>query len=388
VSTGDATIAAQASPAPARPTGPAQGTPADRLASGIDAAFDALSAYAVVRRVARPIAGSRSWAAQSIAFTLLLLGVCMAGAVWTGEPATFLALQLWSAVLLLAVLLAFHGLARAIVDTLRDKVFPVLPPAELDDAAARLRTALPLRLEPIVSWGVGVLTILLAGVGLYLLLGTAGPFAYLNILVGSALTVSMVFVPATVTAALLHLTSGPIRLPPVRPEISPLVVGWRSITRHVIRVAALVATIGVIGPFLVPGLGSAATVVASLVLAGATSAVLVLIIVQHRRLGTLLRDHRRAIEKELLTEIGEYYERRHALDAADIARVEALVLFQKLVAERSGRERMGTAVAILRQLAPMSLPLLGLLAGSVDIPFIENDTLVFLILEWLLDTLR
>lgn len=383
MSSGDATIVARVAPAPARPTGPAQGTPADRLASGIGAAFDALSAYVFVRRVARPVAGSKSWVAQSIAFTLLLFGACVAGAIWTGEPATMLALQVWSAVLLLAVLLAFHRLARAIVDTLRDKVFPVLPPAALEEAETRLRTALPLRLEPIVSWGVGVLTVLLAGVGLYLLLGTVGPFAYLNILVGSAMTVSMVFVPATVTAALLHLTSGPVRLPPVRPEASPLVVGWRSITRHVIRVAALVATIGVIGPFLVPGLGFAATVVASLVLAGATSAVLVLIIVQHRRLGALLRDHREANEQELQTEIGEYYERRRELDAAEIARVRALILFQEVVVERSSGQR--AVLAFVRQLAPMSVPLIGLVAGSVDIPFIENDTLVFLLLEWLLD---
>src|SRR5690606_34019946 len=113
-----------------------------------------------------------------------------------------------------------------------------------------------------------------------------------------------------------------------------------------------------------------------LVLAGATSAVLVLIIVQHRRLGALLRDHREAIEQELQTEIGEYDERRRELAAAEIARVRALILFQEVVVERSSGQR--AVLAFVRQLAPMSVPLIGLVAGSVDIPFIENDTLVFL----------
>lgn len=357
--------------------------PVADLAARLAATWSGLSGYVVVRWAVRPLAARSHRTVQSIAFTVLVLALGVAGALLTGEPLSMLVLQGWAASLLLAVLLAFDALGDSLLRTLREEILPGLPTERLAAAAAELQDSILLRLEPLLSWGIGFLTALLLAPGLYLILGVVAPFTYLVVIVGSAVTVSMIYIPASVTTALLLFTAGEVALPPLRPEESRLVQGWHSITRRVSSTAALVATIGVLGPFLVPGLGRAAAVVAVLVFAGATSAVLVQIVLQQLRLGALIGRHRGRISRGLLAELSECYDQRHDPSEDLLARVELLLHLRKL-ADRPATTHPWLSAG-LRQLAPMALPLLSLLAGTVELPFLERDTFIFLILEKVLD---
>lgn len=356
---------------------------AEALAGRLAQTLGSLSAYRLVQRVAAPRNGVGSWTLRAVGFTLALTATCALGAVLTHEPRISLALQLWAAVLLLTVLIAFDRLARSLLEILRSDVLPGLPAAMLQSADERLRTTRLLRLEPVASASIGALTVLLLAPGLYLLEGIVAPFTYAVVLVGSAVMVSMIYIPATVTAALLHFTSQPLPLPPVRPEEAPLVEAWTRITYRVTWVAALVATIGVLGPYLVLGVGPAATVVAVLVFAGATTAVLALIVMQQIRIRMLLSDHRETILRQIQAELTDYYARRHELNEAEVARVELLTRFQELARPSEGPGRF--IGALIRHLAPMAIPLVSLLANTIDLPFIDDEMMVFLLLEKLLD---
>jgi len=333
-----------------------------------------------VRRFVKAVTGwlpRAAWWQRSVLFSLMVLIVTGAGAWLTGEPRYLLGLHVWAATLLLTALVTYDWLANQVVRILREEIAADLPPETIQRAIWVSQHHWVLRRQALLSAGVGGLTTLLLGPVLIAITGQLTPFTYLIVFFGSALTTNLVYIPAIATVFSLLIVTGEARLYPLDPAQSQLVRGLQAIGQRIVWITAILATVGVIGPFLIPGLGLASLAMALLVLTGAVAATGLQFVVQAFALRRLIVARRERTLNELQNELSALYERRATLGVEEHALLESLLAMrdQALQAHPSA-----TGLAdVFNFVSPLLLPLLGIVVGSLNLPFVNKDLLGFLV---------
>lgn len=348
----------------------------DVLVTEVEQILDRL----VVRRLVRAVTGwlpRAAWWLRSFLFSLLVLALVGTGAWLTGEPLYLLWMHVWAAALLLTALIAYEWLAHQVIQILREEIASDLPPETLHRAIRVSQGNLMLRGQALVSAGVGGLTVLLLGPVLIAITGRFTPFTYFIVFFGSALTTNLIYIPAMATVFSLLVMTGEARLYPLDPAQSRVVRGLEAIGQRIVWMTAILATVGVIGPFLIPKLGAASLAIAGLVLTGAVMATGLQFVVQAFVLRRIVVARRDQTLNELQNELSALYERRATLSAEEHAQLESL-LAMHAQALRSHPSATGFS-DVFNFVSPLLLPILGLVVGSLNLPFIDHGALGFLV---------
>ncbi len=330
-----------------------QHEPVDAL---LERALDMLWARRVVRLLT-PIKGL-SWTVRATLCTALLFAVFLGGALATGEPRTLLGLHAWAATLLGASLLLYDWLAGRVLSAFRDSVLPSLPSDTVHRARALLLESPVLRWQGALSVGVGVLTALLLMPVLYAATGRVVPFAAGIVAVGSSLTTSLVYVPAMATV-MAFLARDADDLPPLAPQHARLVRTVQRTGHWIVLVTAGVATVGVLAPLVLPGLGLVGPVLAVLVLLGAVSSTGMQFGLQQVVLAALVNARRDRTLDELQARVARLYGRLDELTTDERDELLALVNLHDRVAQ------VPDLLVSLRSLLEFARPLVVPLASAV-----------------------
>jgi hypothetical protein len=334
-----------------------------QLAPGVERLFDDL----LVNRLARLIWSLRGspWWVSRVALALAFLILSLAGWRLAGEPPVTLGVNLWAASLLLAALLIYCVLGYHVVRQVETFIAPEVPPEIEADIGGRQRSSALLRWQAALSGGVGALTVLLLAPVLWTVTQRPTPATWAAVFLGSALTVNLIYIPASVSVLSLWLSRDErLRLFPLDPGRSGIVQGLMAVGRAIVRATALLATVGVVGPFLIPGIGAASLVLALLVFTGAVSATGLQYVIQRYAIHRMVARQRRRTESELQTELTRLYERRLELSEVEAGRLSELLAIYAQVA--AAEDRVFTVGKALDFASPLLLPMIGLLLGGAN----------------------
>lgn len=342
----------------------------------VEQVLDRLAVRRLVYAATRWLPGA-AWWLRSLVFSLLVLVLVGSGAWLTGEPHYLLWLHIWAAALLFTALVAYDWLANQIMQFLREEIVSELPPEMVQHAIRVSQGNILMRGQALLSAGVGGLTALLLGPVLIAITGQLTPFTYFIVFFGSALTTNLIYIPAMATVFSLLINPDQVRLYPLDPAQSRLVRGLEAIGQRIVWITAILATVGVIGPFLIPKLGVASLAMAVLVLTGAVLATGLQFVVQAFVLRRIVVARRERTLNELQNELSGLYERRTALSNQEHAQLESLLAMH---AQTLQSHPSATGLSdVFNFVSPLLLPLLGLVVGSLNLPFIDNGVLGFLV---------
>lgn len=317
------------------------------------------------------------WGWRAFVFCGLMLGISVGAGEATGEAPALAGVMAWAAALLLVALLVYERLGRRVVETLRNDIGPGLTD-EVTRRAAEVAARSPiLRWQTAISAGIGGLTALLLGPALVGTFGRA-PATLAVVIVGSALTTNYVYVPAMVSVLALLLAGEAVPVFPLDPLLSQMVRGMERIGREIVWTTAALATVGVVGPLLIPGLGIVGLVLALLVFCGAVLATGLQYVVQVIAINRLVGDRRDTTLNTLQRELDAYYERRGSLETADAARASVLLAMHEQAGQ--ARENALSFSEAVGFLSPLVVPLIGLLVGSLNLPWL-NEGLIGALIE-------
>jgi hypothetical protein len=342
----------------------------------VEQTLNRLAVRRLVYAVTRWLPGA-AWWLRSLAFSLLLLVLVGSGAWRTGEPPYLLWLHIWAAALLLTALIAYDWLANQIMQFLREEIVSELPPEMVQHAIRVSQGNLLLRRQALISAGVGALTALLLGPVLIAITGRLTPFTYFIVFFGSALTTNLIYIPAMATVFSLLIKPDQARLYPLDPAQSRLVRGLEAIGQRIVWITAILATVGVIGPFLIPKLGLASLAMAVLVLTGAVLATGLQFVVQAFVLRRIVVSRRERTLNELQNELTVLYERRNSLSSEEHAQLESLLAMHEQTLQ--SHPSATSFSDVFNFVSPLLLPLLGLVVGSLNLPFLDKGVLGVLV---------
>lgn len=336
----------------------------DRQAEPLDTALgrtlDALWAKRVVR-AAVPFA-RWPWAARAVAFTTMLTAACVGGALATQEPLALLGLHLWAAALLVTALLLYPWLGAEVVTAFRDAVAPSLPPAAQDFARRTLARSPVLRWQGALSVAVGVLTAALLLPVLLLSTGRVAPFTTLAVAVGSSLTTNLVYIPGAATV-MTWLAREAEDLPALVPQHGRVVRAVQRTGHRIVLVTAGFASVGVLAPLVVPGLGAVGPALAALVLMGAVTTTAGQFVIQQVVLAELVSSRRDRTLDELQARINALYARRDALTPAERDELSATLGYHDRAAQAP--DVFASMQALLAFARPLVVPLVGAVLASL-----------------------
>ena len=323
------------------------------------------------RRLVLAVTPSRlPWALRATLFTGGLLALTLLVGAFLGEPRALREIDLWAGLLLLVTLLTYEGLAQKVKRIAGAAIVPAMSPEAVARARSWRATSFLLTRQAAVCLGVGVLTGVPLAPALRLFVGHLGPATLVLIAVGSAVVTSLVYIPASVSLLGLLATAGRVELFPLDPNRSPMVMGLRRLGQRTVVVTAAMATVGALGPLLLPGLGPVAYVLAGMVLCGAVAASVAQFFVQQYALGVLLTRGRGELVDALQRDITPLFARRTALSEAERGALESLLLLYDRVVNIS--TRVFTPREALRFAGPMLVPTVTMILTSLHIELPEH----------------
>ncbi len=331
---------------------------AEELARTLDGLFGR-------RLVLAATAARLPWALRATLFAGGLLALTLLVGAGLGEPRALREIDLWAGLLLLVTLIAYEGLAREVKRIAGAAIVPALAPEAVARARTFSATSFLLTRQAVVCLGVGVLTVAPLAPALRLFVGHLGLATLGLVAVGSAVVTSLVYIPASVSLLSLLSTAGRVELFPLDPNRSPLVMGLRRLGQQTVVVTAAMATVGALGPLLLPGLGPVAYVLAAMVLCGAVAASVAQFFVQQYALGALLRRARSESLDALQREITPLFARRTALSEQERGALESLLLLYDRVVNIS--TKVFTPREALRFAGPMLVPTVTMILTSLHI---------------------
>lgn len=299
---------------------------------------------------------------RSMLFTVALSLAFVLGALASGEPRMLVGLHAWAAALLGASLLLYDWLGRRVLTAFRVGVAPSLRPEALDAARRLLTTSPVLRWQAAISVGVGVLTAALLLPVLYLVTGRLVPFTAAVVAIGSSVTTNLIYVPGMATV-MTFLARDAEDLPPLAPQHGRLVRALQRTGHWIVLVTAAFATVGVLAPLVVPGLGAVGPVLAALVVFGAVSSTGVQFALQQVVLAALVNARRDRTLDELQAQIAPLYARRDALTGDERETLMALVNLHDRVAQAP--DFLVSMQALLAFARPLVVPLASAVAVNL-----------------------
>lgn len=334
--------------------------PATPLATELAQTLDALWAMRVVRAV---VPFTRwAWPVRALVFTTLLTVVCAGGALVTREPIALLGLHLWAAALLVAALVLYPWLGGEVVVAFRDSVESSLPSSARAFARTTLARSPLLRWQALLSIGVGVLTAALLLPVLLISTGRVAPFTTLAVAIGSSLTTNLVYIPGAATV-MTWLAREAEDLPALIPQHGRVVRAVQRTGHRIVLVTAGFASVGVLAPLGVPGLGAVGPALAALVLLGAVTTTAGQFVIQQAVLAELVSARRDRTLDELQSRINELYTRRDSLTSAERDELAATLSFHDRAA--NAPDVFASMQALLAFARPLVVPLVGAVFASL-----------------------
>ena len=333
---------------------------AEELARTLDGLFGrrlVLAATAVLARL--------PWALRALVCTAGLVALTLLAGAALAEPRPLREIDLWAGLLLLVTLIAYEGLLRQVKRVAGAAIIPSLSPEAVARARAFAARSFLLNRQAAVCLGLGLLTAAPLVPALRFFVGHPGPATLAFIALGSAVVTSQVYIPASVSLLSLVSTVGRVELFPLDPNHAPLVVGLRRLGQQTVVVTAAMATVGALGPLLLPGLGPVAYVLSAMVLCGAVAASAAQFFVQQYALGTLLARARNESISALQHEIAPLFARRTALSEDERGTLESLLQLYDRVGNIS--TRVFTPHQALRFAGPLLIPTVTMVLTSLHI---------------------
>ena len=318
-----------------------------------------------------------AWWQRSVLFSLVLLAGTALGAWLAREPVGLYGLHIWAALLLLTALVAYELLAGQAFRILREAVIPHLPPDAIERAIALSDNQPLLRGQAWVSGGVGALTALLLGPALFALTGVFTPFTDLIVFLGSAFTANLIYIPAMVTALCLVVAVDGGQLYPLDPANSQLVRGIEDIGTRIVWTTVAIATVGVVGPLLIPSLGIVSLVLALLVLTGAVAVTGLQFALQQWVFSYIVSARREQTLNELQAKLSALYARQVSLTEAEQEQAELLLRMHDRAVRAPAN--LVSLPELINFTAPLLVPLLSLIIGSLNLPFLHQGVIGLLL---------
>ena len=313
------------------------------------------------------------WALRALVFSGGLVAFTLAAGALLGEPRAFRQIDLWAGLLLLVTLIAYEGLAVDVKRLASAAIIPALSPEAVARARSLGTTNFLLTRQALICGGVGLLTAGMLVPALQIFVGHQGPATLLFLAVGSAIVTSLVYIPTSVSVLSLLSTAGRVELFPLDPNRSLMVAGLRRLGQRTVNVSAAMATVGALGPLLLPGLGPVAYVLSALVLCGAVSASVAQFFVQQYALGAIIARVRNESVGALQREIAPLFARRTQLSEDERGALAALLALYDRVVNIS--IKVFTVREGLRFASPLLVPVGTLILTSLHIEIPEHGVL-------------
>lgn len=321
------------------------------------------------------------WALRAAVFSLALVALTLAAGVLCGEPGTFRAIDMWAGLLLLVTLIAYQWLAEQVKQLARTAIVPELSLEAVVRARAWRASHFLLTRQAMVCLGVGLLTAVPLVPALRMFAGHQGPATLVLICLGSAMVANLVYIPASVSMLSILAVSSRVALFPLDPWRTRLVGALSKLGQSTVVVSAATATVGALGPLMLPGLGLAADLLAGLVLLGAVLASLAQYFIQQYALGSLLTRTRIASLAALQGEIAPLFARRLQLSQDERSALDQLLaLYDRVVAVST---KTFSARGALRFASPLFVPLLTMVLSALHINIPEQSPIWILIRKFL-----
>jgi hypothetical protein len=321
------------------------------------------------------------WALRATACSGGLVALTLLVGAALAEPRALREIDLWAGLLLLVTLVAYESLARQVKRVAGAAIIPALSPEAVARARAWSASSFLLSRQAAVCLGIGLLTAAPLIPALRIFVGHHGLATLGFIALGSAVVTSQVYIPASISLLSLLSTAGRVELFPLDPNHSPLVVGLRRIGQQTVMVTAAMATVGALGPLLLPGLGPVAYVLSAMVLFGAVAASAAQFFVQQYALGTLLARARNESMVALQHELAPLFARRTTLSEDERGTLESLLQLYDRVLNIS--TKVFTPREALRFAGPMLVPTVTMILTSLHIELPEHGPLALILRQLL-----
>lgn len=287
------------------------------------------------------------------------------------EPLLLRQIDVWAGLLLLVTLIAYEWLANHVKRLARTQIIPELSPQVVAHARAWAATHPLLTRQAILCGLVGLLTAAPLLLALRMFASHHGAATLVLVAVGSAMVTSCIYIPASVSVLSLLVADSRVPLFPLDPGRTRLVGALRQLGQRTVVVSAAMATVGALGPPLLPGAGPVAYLLSGLVLLGAVLASGAQYLVQQYALGSLLARTRIEAMAALQGEIAPLFARRCELASDERAKLQQLLaLYDRVVAASI---QVFTLRDALRYVSPFLIPLLTMALSALHIQIPERS---------------
>ncbi len=352
------------------------------LAEALSQTLDGLLGRRIVL-FATALLGRLPWALRVMAFSWGLVAIALIAGALGGEPRALREVDVWGGLLLAVTLIAYQGLAVDVKNLAGSAIIPALSATAVARAQAWSARSFVLRRQGLVCGGVALLTALPLVPALHVFVGHFGLVTVAFLCFGSAVVTSHIYIPASVSLLSLLSTAGRVELFPLDPNQSPMIRGLRRLGQRTVVVTAAMATVGALGPLLLPGLGAAAYVLAAMVLFGGVLASVAQFFVQQYAIGALIGRARGEAVSALQRELTPLFERRLALTEEERSQMELLLgLYDRVVQIQAKGFTLWEAA---RFAGPLLVPMVTLILSSLHIE-IPDKGLVGVLLHKLLSS--
>lgn len=335
-----------------------------QLAEELTRTLDGLLGRRLVLGATAPLS-RLPWAMRSAVFSGGLVALSLLGGRLLGEPRAFREVDVWSGLLLLVTLFAYEGLATEVKRLASSAIIPALSEQAVAKARAWHRESFLLRRQEVLCGGIAFLTAAPIVPALHAFVGHYGPATVGFLCFCSGIVTSLIYIPASVSLLSLLSVTGRVELFPLDPNQSPMIRGLRRLGQRTVVVTAAMATVGSLGPLLLPGLGAAAYVLAGMVLCGGVLASAAQFFVQQYAIGALITRVRSESIAALQSEITPLFERRMALSEDERSTLEKLLLLYDRVIQISVQGF--TLREAARFAGPLLVPAVTLILSSLHI---------------------
>jgi hypothetical protein len=303
------------------------------------------------------------WPLRAIAFSGGLAVVARLAGRAIGEPRMMHAVDLWAGLLLAVAFISYAHLAVEVHRTARRAILPALCPGAVTRGQSWAEANFLVRRQGLVAASVGLVTALLLAPALRAFTGTFAPATLALVAIGATLTTGLIYIPGSVSVLGLLAIEGRARIFALDPYRSPLVRGLLRLGQRTAGVAAILATVGALGPLLMPGLGVVAYVLAALVFFGGVLATLAQFLVQQYAIGALVSRARSAEIAALQARIEPLFARHAELSSdARESLASLLELYDRVCAISPRGFSVGEALRFAR---PLLLPCVTALLTSM-----------------------
>lgn len=344
----------------------------DRLVEELTRALDSLLGRRVVL-AATALLTRLPWALRAAAFAGGLVALTLIAGAALSEPRALREVDVWGGLLLAVTLIAYQGLARDVKSIAGSVIIPSLSLDAVARARAFSASSFLVRRQTLICAGVGLLTAVPIVPALRVFVGHSGLSTVSFMCFGSAIVTSQIYIPASVSLLSLLSTAGRVELFPLDPNQSPMIRGLRRLGQRTVVVTAAMATVGALGPLLLPGLGAAAYVLAGMVLCGGVLASAAQFFVQQYAIGALITRARSESVSALQREITPLFERRLELSDSERSTLESLLALYDRVIQISVQGF--TPREALRFAGPLLVPTATMILTSLHIEIPEHGLL-------------